>query len=122
MRLLALPLASAFLLAASPVTDQARELMDRREEQRAFALVEDAANQGDVDAIDYLAWFYDEGRYVSRDQARAARLYRQAAERGQRHAQWRLGVMLDTGEGVAQDPVEALQWNSSGSRAGQSAW
>ena len=55
--------------------------MGRGEEQRAFALVEAASARGDVDAIDYLAWFYEKGRFVAAGSP-ARGLYRRAAERG----------------------------------------
>lgn len=98
------------LIAASPASEEARGLMEQGQEQRAFTLIEEAAARGDSDAIDYLAWFYDNGRYVPQDQPRAVLLYRRAAEAGQRHAQWRLGVMLDLGEGIAENPDEAFRW------------
>jgi TPR repeat protein len=101
---------SLLLIAASPASDEALRLMNQGQEQRAFTLVEQASAGGDLDALDYLAWFYDVGRYVARDQVRAAALYRRAAEGGQRHAQWRFGVMLDLGLGVAEDPDEAFRW------------
>jgi len=110
MRSLLLALAPFLLAAASPATDEAQRLLDAGEEARAFATVEAASRTGDAAAVDFLAWFYDEGRHVPQDRPRAARLYRQAAEAGDAHAQWRLGVMLDLGEGVAEDPVEALAW------------
>ncbi len=109
MRLILLPCLALLLAAVSPAAERARELLDRGEDQAAFELIE-AAAPGDADALDYLAWFYDQGRYVPQDRPRAASLYRQAAERGQPHAQWRLGVMLDLGEGVDEDPGEAVIW------------
>lgn len=118
MRTTLLPLLAFLLVAASPATDEARRLMDRGDEDGAFALIERNAGAGDADAVDYLAWFYDTGRHVGVDKPRAARLYREAAERGQRHAQWRLGVMLDMGEGVAEDPDEAFRWISRSAAQG----
>ena len=101
--------ASIFLVAAAPA-DDARELMKQGKAKEAFALVEQAANAGDNDAIDYLAWFYDTGDVVPRDYPKAAKLYESAAKRGNRHAQWRLGVMLDLGLGVEADPDSAFRW------------
>lgn len=118
MRRIVLAAFSLLLIAASPATDEARRLLDRGEELGAFQLVERASGGGDVDAIDFLAWFYDAGRVVAADKARAARLYRQAAERGHLRAQWRLGVMLDLGEGVAEDPAEAFLWISRAAAQG----
>jgi uncharacterized protein len=109
MRRILLPFLSLLLIAATPSQD-ARRLLDRGQDGQAFALLEAASGRGDLDALDYLAWFYDTGRFVARDQPRAAAMYRRAALVGQAHAQWRLGVMLDMGEGVAEDPVEALAW------------
>ena len=110
MRLLLLPLAVFMLAAASPRTQEAERLLDGGQDAQAFALVERAAGEGDLDSVNYLAWFYDSGRHVGVDKARAASLYRRAATGGHANAQWRLGVMLDMGEGVAEDPDEALLW------------
>lgn len=119
MRRLLFGIAGLLLIAAAPV-DEARRLMAAGQEKAAFELVETAAAANDADAVDYLAWFYDEGRQVQRDRAKAARLYRRAAEAGQRHAQWRLGVMLDLGEDVESDPDEAIGWFRKAAAKGSS--
>ncbi len=119
MRRLLFGLSGLLLIAAAPV-DEAEKLMDAGQEKTAFELIEKAAAANDADAIDYLAWFYDEGRHVQKDHAKAARLYRRAAEAGQRHAQWRLGVMLDMGEGVIADPGEAIGWFRKAAAQGSS--
>lgn len=104
------PILSFLLALASPASDEAGRLVDEGRDSEAFALAERGASEGDADAVNFLAWMYDEGRHVRQDQPRAARLYRQAAEAGNSHAQWRLGVMLDQAEGVPEDPDEALRW------------
>lgn len=109
MRLAQLPFLALLLVAASPASERAQALLDRGQDSEAFAIVE-AAAPTDPEALDFLAWFYDQGRHVTRDSARAAQLYRRAAALGRAHAQWRLGVMLDTGDGVAEDPAEAVRW------------
>lgn len=109
MRRLIMGFAGFLLLAAAPA-DEARQLMEAGKEKAAFELVQGAAEKNDIEAINYLAWFYDEGRYVEKDYAKAAILYRRAAEGGQRYAQWRLGVMLDMGEGLKSNPKEAVLW------------
>ena len=96
-RLVVLP-AAALLLMANTVVDQARDLMSDGKEAGAFALIEKAAQDGDPEAINYLAWFYDNGRHVDADAEAAMRLYRQAAREGVAYAQWRLGVAIDKGE------------------------
>lgn len=110
MRLVLLPVLAFTLVAASPRTEEAERLVDGGQDASAFRLLQRGADEGDLDSVEYLAWFYDTGRHVRQDKAEAARLYRRAAIAGQANAQWRLGVMLHTGEGVREDPVEALAW------------
>ncbi|MEG3146346.1 tetratricopeptide repeat protein [Sphingomonas sp. RT2P30] len=87
-----------------------RDLLAHGKTAEALAAVDKSAATNDPEALDFLGWFYDEGRGVAVDKARAATIYRRAAEAGQKHAQWRLGVMLDTGDGVASDPAQAVAW------------
>lgn len=110
LRLLALPFA-ALLLMANGIADRAEALMGEGKEAEAFALVEREAENGDPEAVNYLAWFFDNGRHVAADRARAASLYREAAELGVPYAQWRLGVMIDTGEtpGEAEEAIALFE-------------
>ena len=97
-----------FAVAASPATDEARRLLTGGQDAQAFQRVEAAAGRGDNDAVALLGWFYDTGRHVPRDFARAAELYRRVV-RENPSVQWRLGVMYDLGQGVPENPVEALR-------------
>jgi uncharacterized protein len=90
-------LALGGIAQAAPV-DDARELLRQDRDAEAFVLIEQAAKRDDPKAVDFLAWFYDEGRHVAADKAKAAMLYRRAAGSHVPHAQWRLGVMIDKGE------------------------
>lgn len=96
------------MVAASPATDDARRMLAERRDAEAFERVETASRRGDEDATALLAWFYDAGRHVPRDYARAAEIYRRVAEHNP-SVQWRLGVMLDTGQGVREDPEQAVR-------------
>ena len=95
-------------VAASPATDEARRLLAQGQESEAFQRVESAAGRGDEDAVALLGWFYDSGRHVQRDYARAAQYYRRVV-RDNPSVQWRLGVMYDLGQGVPENPTEALR-------------
>jgi TPR repeat protein len=95
-------------MAASPVTDDARRLLAQRQDQEAFERVDGAARRGDIDAVALLGWFYDTGRYVQQDRARAAQLYQRAVEDNP-SVQWRLGVMYDLGQGVPENPQQAVR-------------
>ena len=97
------------LTAAGPA-DNWHALLKAGKDSEALAQVRKAAAGGDATALDWLGWFYDRGRGVTADKAKAADYYRQAAEKGEPHAQWRYGVMLDTPEGVPLDSVAAMGW------------
>jgi TPR repeat protein len=103
-------LLAAWLLsvAASPVTDEARRLLSQNQDAAAFERVESASRRGDDDATALLGWFYDSGRHVPRDYARAAEIYRRVVEDNP-SVQWRLGVMYDLGQGVPENPQEAVR-------------
>lgn len=95
-------------VAASPATDEARRLIGQQQYASAFERVDSAARRGDMDSVALLGWFYDTGRHVPQDYARAAELYRRAM-RDNPSVQWRLGVMHDLGQGVREDPAEAVR-------------
>ena len=59
-----------------------------------------AAEQGDAEAQDNLAFMYKNGQGVTQDYAQAVKWYRKAAEQGYAGAQINLGVMYDNGQGV----------------------
>jgi len=106
--LVALSLFTATAAAASPATDEARRLLTQGQDAQAFERVDAAARRGDQDAIALVGWFYDTGRHVQQDYARAAEYYRRVV-RNNPSVQWRLGVMYDLGHGVAENPEEALR-------------
>lgn len=109
MRFLFSLLILAALTASGPADDW-KKLLEAGKDNKALAQVRKAAATGDATALDWLGWFYDEGRGVAVDKAKAADYYRQAAEKGEPHAQWRYGVMLDTPEGVPLDSATAMGW------------
>lgn len=96
------------LVAASPASDEARRLLAENREADAFQRLDVASRRGDDDATALLGWFYDSGRHVPRDYARAAELYRRVAENNP-SVQWRLGVMYDLGQGVRESPEDAVR-------------
>jgi TPR repeat protein len=74
-------------------------LRDSADRPRAFALFREAAEAGNLKAINSLARFLEEGWVVPADPAGAACLYRLAAERGDHWAQFNLAtLMLAAGE------------------------
>lgn len=81
-------------------------LGDPADRPRAHLLFEEAANVGNLKAINSLARFLEEGWAGPADPRRAAALYRVAAERGDHWAQFNLATLL-----YAQgDAEQALAW------------
>lgn len=111
-------IAAPLVLAAAPAEDVAA-VMDRGQSESAFDRARSASQAGQVEGDEALAWFYETGTFVPRDEARAVSLYRRAAEAGRAESQWRLGVMLDEGRGVSADePGKALAWFASAALQG----
>ena len=94
-----------------PTDDAIQTLVDKGEDERAFALAQEGAEAGDPRAVEWVGWFYDNGAGVKRDVDEAAAHYRIAAAAGQNYARWRLGVMIDTdeAEGSLEEAVALFQ-------------
>lgn len=101
-----------FLLTAASTGTQIADLLDADKPIEAFALAQEKAGEGDPEAQFALGWFYDSGRHITADKAKAAAQYRKCADKGLSQCEWRLGVMYDIGEGVAADPATAFAWIS----------
>ncbi|TGX49212.1 sel1 repeat family protein [Sphingomonas gei] len=69
-------------------------LGDPADRPRAYELFRQAAEQGNLKAINSLARFLEEGWVVPADPAQAASLYRLAAERGDHWAKFNLATLL----------------------------
>jgi hypothetical protein len=77
-----------------------------------------AAAQGDVRALNGLAYMHDHGQGVPQDHAEAVRWNRKAAERGDATAQSYVGFCYLHGQGVPQDYAEAVRWNRKAAEQG----
>lgn len=84
---------------------------------RARELYEQAADQGEIEALYYLAIMYRDGDGISSDLKRAQELFekflravRAAAASGDSAACLRLGKLLQYGDGVLQNEAEAVKW------------
>ncbi len=69
----------------------------------------DLAEQGDADAQYNLAFMYETGFSVPKDNGKAARWYEPAAEKKHVLAQLRLGLMYLAGAGVKQSEIQAAK-------------
>ena len=80
------------------------------DDSRAVAMLEHAAEAGDLVAQENLGLIYEYGLFAPRDPERSAKWWRAAAEQGDARAQFRTGENLWMGWGVARDRMEALKW------------
>lgn len=87
---------------------------------QAIELLDAAAAQSHVPALNELASIFEKGEIVERNYERAAELYLQAAEQNDALAQRSLGVFYDFGLGVAQDAEQALKWYDMAAELGDS--
>lgn len=76
------------------------------------------ADKGDPTALQFLSTYYEEGRYLPRDDARAAELLEKAAKAGSAQAALGLANRYETGQGVEKDPEKAKQWLAFAARRG----
>ena len=73
-------------------------------------MLEEAADQGYVQAQYNLGHLYKNGHGVAQDYSAAMKWFRMAADQGSAEAQYNLGVMYYKGQGVPQNTSEALRW------------
>lgn len=66
-----------------------------------------SADQGYLPAIDRLAWMFEIGIGVNKDEKKAVELYAKAAQLGDMGSQAALGIMYADGRGVPQDDLRA---------------
>jgi len=78
----------------------------------------DLAEQGDADAQYNLAFMYETGFSVPKDNGKAARWYAPAAEKKHVLAQLRLGLMYLAGAGVKQSEIQAAKLLSAAGERG----
>ncbi len=89
---------------------QAARLHRAGETDKAVAIWQRRAAEGQADAAYNLAVIHHYGDGVALDYAAAMRWYRMAAEAGDKPAQFQIGLMYQTGQGVTADPAEAHRW------------
>jgi TPR repeat protein len=107
----------AACLDASATSPQAGvELWHAGKQADAIALWQPLAEQGDKDAMLYIAYAYRTGQGVARNDDLAFDWYRRAAEAGVPEAQIELSLMYELGIGTAPDPGEAGGWYSMATR------
>ena len=77
---------------------------------KARALWEDLAAQGNTTAMINLSNMFGQGQGTPADQAKALQWTQQAAQSGDSRAQVELGMAYERGQGMPHDNVMAAQW------------
>jgi TPR repeat protein len=80
-----------------------------------------AAEQGNAQAQNNLAFAYEQGHGVARDYQLAVCCFRKAAEQNDATAQFNLGVLYEMGRGVTEDLEQAATWYRRASEQGCAA-
>jgi TPR repeat protein len=86
--------------------------------RQSASQLQNQAQAGDVGAELRLAYAYEEGKGVPRDERIALSWYRKAAESGNAAAQNRLGEMYRGGVGVPENKQAAVRWWHEAARQG----
>jgi TPR repeat protein len=96
------------------------EKMRARQIQAALPLLQQAANLGEVRAMEELGELYLEDG-PTKNEKEAARWYRKAADAGSSTAMLYLGSMYADGTGVTQSDDESARWWGKAANAGNPA-
>lgn len=118
-------LALALILAAAPghadptAAAAGHDAVRARDFDRALAIWQAGAADGDPEAMAGLGLLYDLGLGLPRDAETAFRWYAMAGAEGHADAQFNAGVMADSGAGVPKDPAHAAYWYARAAANGQ---
>jgi len=89
-----------------------------RDYQKAFQLLEPAAEQGDARAQYMVGLMYKKGEGIPENDAKAVHWYTESAKQGRRDAQFSLGSKYYMGIGVPQDYAIAAHWYTKAAKQG----
>lgn len=107
------PPAAEHALAAADMFQKARKLHQQtgpKAYAQAMKWYRQAADKGNVAAMNSIGGMYEHGEGVARDDRQAADWYQRAADKGYAAAMYNLGVMYARGKGVTRDDAQAIQW------------
>ena len=110
MRFLLLIFSICCFLAGCERNTDPETLFQQGEYETAFELWKPRAQNGDLDAMNYLGIHYYLGLGVRRDPGSARNWFEKAARLGQVNAQYNLGMMYENGESVPQDFIQSYMW------------
>jgi TPR repeat protein len=89
---------------------EAVDAYERGDFETAVRELRPLADDGNVEAQFYMAYMFETGKGLERDDGKAAEYYRKAGDQGHDRAQFNLGLAHERGRGVEQDLAQALEW------------
>jgi ankyrin repeat protein len=95
---------------ASDTMEAAKRAVRMRHYSKAASLFHTLAFKGDTDAKYQLGAFFQMGRGVPKDHAKAIEWYKKAAKQGHMKAQFNLGTMYENGWGTPPDYQKAYEY------------
>ena len=84
----------------------------------AFKWYSLAAEQGYIEALNYLGWAYADGTGVQQDYSKSMEYYRKAADLGDPDSISSIGFAYENGNGVEIDLAQARTWYEKAAKAG----
>ncbi len=105
-------------ICACSNTDDPKSLFEQGDYESAFKLWLPRAEEGDLDAQNYLGIHYYMGLGIKRDYKQALEWYGRAAEAGHPDAQSNYGDMINYGLGMPKDNYKAFVWYFAASQQG----
>jgi hypothetical protein len=98
--------------------EEGKAAFERREYQKAYALLLPVAESGDTFAQISIGYMLSQGLGVAKNEKEAIRWYEKAALKGDSDAQYNIGSMCETGRGTKQDFKKAMEWYSKSAEQG----
>ncbi len=95
-----------------------KQAYQRKDYDRALAILKPLAEAGDSQAQITLGFMYDHGQGVEKSPTESIKWYRMAAEQGVPFVQHDMGVKYFQGQGVEQNYLEAAKWWELSGNAG----
>jgi TPR repeat protein len=96
--------------SAKEIYKQANKLYAQKDYKKAFPIMKEAAERGNIDAQKILGDMYLLEYGIAKDNKEAVKWYQKAAQKEHSEAQDMLGFMYQYGSGVIRDISTAVEW------------
>lgn len=100
----------ALLTGCSKSLEEADSFYQKKEYSEAFKIYKKLADDGDVKALNQVAYMYAGGEGVAKDYSEAFKYSKLSADKGNAKGQFNLGIAYLYGFGAVKNNEEALKW------------